>query len=315
MRILKLNPVAPFHCLNLLTFAQTNRPMIYSMTGYGQVKAQYKDKGITGQPRCLNSKMNDFRVKLPNAYKHKELEVRKLLNETVIRGKLDLNVSVISSKGDEDYSLNKNLFRSFYNQIHELGIDLSRTDILNAILQFPNVIEPNDNELDDEEYEYTLGVMKEAIEKLNDFRIIEGATIENEFLLRIRIILDHLEEIGQFEKERIQLLKDRILKSLNGTFANENIDKNRFEQELLYYLERLDITEEKVRLKQHCDYFLEEINGNGTSKSKKLNFISQEMGREINTLGAKAQHSSIQRLIVVMKDELEKIKEQLANIL
>lgn len=303
------------HCLNLLTFAQTIRQMIYSMTGYGQVKAQYKDKEISVELRCLNSKMNDFRVKLPNAYKHKELEVRKILNESVVRGKLDLNVSVISSKGDEDYSLNKNLFRSFYNQIHELGIDLSRTDILNAILQFPNVIEPNDNELDDEEYDYTLGVLKEAIEKLNDFRIIEGAIIENEFLLRIRIILDHLEEIGQFEKERIQLLKDRILKSLNGTFSNENIDKNRFEQELLYYLERLDITEEKVRLKQHCDYFLEELNGNALSKSKKLNFISQEMGREINTLGAKAQHSAIQRLVVVMKDELEKIKEQLANIL
>ncbi|MBK9271377.1 MAG: YicC family protein [Saprospiraceae bacterium] len=289
--------------------------MIYSMTGYGQVKAQYKDKEITVELRCLNSKMNDFRVKTPNAYRHKELELRKLLNDAVIRGKLDFILSVISSKGDEDYSLNKNLFKSFYNQIHDLGIDLSQTDILNAILQFPNVIEPNANELEDDEYDFVLSVIKEAIEKLNDFRIIEGAIVENEFLLRIKIIIDHLDEITQFEKERYELLRDKILKSLNSTFSNENIDKNRFEQELMYYMERLDITEEKVRLRQHCDYFLKEMESENVSKSKKLNFISQEMGREINTLGAKAQHSSIQKLVVVMKDELEKIKEQLANIL
>lgn len=301
--------------LNLFTFAQTNVSMIYSMTGYGQVKAQYNDREVSVELRCLNSKINDFRVKTPNAYKHKELELRKLLNETVIRGKLDFSLSVISSKGDEEYSLNKNLFKSFYNQIQELGIDLSKTDILNAILQFPNVIEPNDDELEEDEYHFVLGVIKEAIEKLNDFRIIEGAIIENDFLLRIKIILDHLKEIEAFEKDRITNLKDKILKSLNTTFTNENIDKNRFEQEILYYLERLDITEEKVRLKQHCDHFLEELNGKVLSKSKKLNFISQEMGREINTLGAKAQNSSIQKLVVVMKDELEKIKEQLANIL
>ncbi|MBK7230750.1 MAG: YicC family protein [Saprospiraceae bacterium] len=289
--------------------------MIYSMTGYGQVKSVFKDKEITVELRCLNSKMNDFRLKTPNAYRHKELELRKLLNDAVVRGKLDFNLSVISSKGDEDYSLNKNLFKSFYNQIHELGIDLSQTDILNAILQFPNVIEPNSTELQDDEYEFTLTVIKEALEKLNDFRIIEGATIENEFLLRIKIITDHLVEVANYEKERQDQLREKILKSLNSTFSNENIDMNRFEQELMYYMERLDITEEKVRLKQHCDYFLAEMDVDTVSKSKKLNFISQEMGREINTLGAKAQHSSIQKLVVVMKDELEKIKEQLANIL
>ncbi len=285
------------------------------MTGYGQVKSVFKDKEITVELRCLNSKMNDFRLKTPNAYRHKELELRKLLNDAVVRGKLDFNLSVISSKGDEDYSLNKNLFKSFYNQIHELGIDLSQTDILNAILQFPNVIEPNSTELQDDEYEFTLTVIKEALEKLNDFRIIEGATIENEFLLRIKIITDHLVEVANYEKERQDQLREKILKSLNSTFSNENIDMNRFEQELMYYMERLDITEEKVRLKQHCDYFLAEMDVDTVSKSKKLNFISQEMGREINTLGAKAQHSSIQKLVVVMKDELEKIKEQLANIL
>jgi len=285
------------------------------MTGYGQVKSVFKDKEITVELRCLNSKMNDFRLKTPNAYRHKELELRKLLNDAVVRGKLDFNLSVISSKGDEDYSLNKNLFKSFYNQIHELGIDLSQTDILNAILQFPNVIEPNSTELQDDEYEFTLTVIKEALEKLNDFRIIEGATIENEFLLRIKIITDHLVEVATYEKERQDQLREKILKSLNSTFSNENIDMNRFEQELMYYMERLDITEEKVRLKQHCDYFLAEMDVDTVSKSKKLNFISQEMGREINTLGAKAQHSSIQKLVVVMKDELEKIKEQLANIL
>lgn len=160
------------------------------------------------------------------------------------------------------------MFKSFYNQIHELGIDLSQTDILNAILQFPNVIEPNSTELQDDEYEFTLTVIKEALEKLNDFRIIEGATIENEFLLRIKIITDHLVEVANYEKERQDQLREKILKSLNSTFSNENIDMNRFEQELMYYMERLDITEEKVRLKQHCDYFLAEMDVDTVSKSK-----------------------------------------------
>jgi len=160
-----------------------------------------------------------------------------------------------------------------------------------------------------------LQVLNEAIEKLNDFRSIEGTIIENDFILRLKIIMDHLKDLEQYEQDRMQMLKDRILKSLNSTFANENIDKNRFEQELLYYLERLDITEEKVRLKQHCDYFIDELKTKVLSKSKKLNFISQEMGREINTLGAKAQYSPMQKMVVVMKDELEKVKEQLANIL
>ena len=211
--------------------------------------------------------------------------------------------------------MNKKLFTSFYNQIQELGIDLGKTDILNAILQFPNVIESHETDLDEEEFEFTLQVLNEAIEKLNDFRSIEGTIIENDFILRLKIIMDHLKDLEQYEQDRMQMLKDRILKSLNSTFANENIDKNRFEQELLYYLERLDITEEKVRLKQHCDYFIDELKTKVLSKSKKLNFISQEMGREINTLGAKAQYSPMQKMVVVMKDELEKVKEQLANIL
>lgn len=289
--------------------------MVYSMTGYGLVKSQYGDKEITVEIRCLNSKINDFRLKLPNAYKQKELELRKLLNESVVRGKLDVVISVVSSKGDEEFSLNKKLFTSFYNQIQELGIDLGKTDILNAILQFPNVIESHETDLDEEEFEFTLQVLNEAIEKLNDFRSIEGTIIENDFILRLKIIMDHLKDLEQYEQDRMQMLKDRILKSLNSTFANENIDKNRFEQELLYYLERLDITEEKVRLKQHCDYFIDELKTKVLSKSKKLNFISQEMGREINTLGAKAQYSPMQKMVVVMKDELEKVKEQLANIL
>jgi len=289
--------------------------MVYSMTGYGHVKSQYGDKEITVEIRCLNSKINDFRLKLPNAYKQKELELRKLLNESVVRGKLDVVISVVSSKGDDEFSLNKKLFKSFYDQIQDLGIDLGKTDILNAILQFPNVIESHETDLDEEEFEFTLQVLNEAIEKLNDFRSIEGTIIENDFILRLQIIMDHLKDLEQYEQDRVKMLKDRILKSLNSTFSNENIDKNRFEQELLYYLERLDITEEKVRLKQHCDFFIDELKTKVLSKSKKLNFISQEMGREINTLGAKAQYSPMQKMVVVMKDELEKVKEQLANIL
>ncbi|MEO6190801.1 MAG: YicC/YloC family endoribonuclease [Saprospiraceae bacterium] len=289
--------------------------MVYSMTGYGQIKSQFGDKDITVEIRCLNSKVNDFRLKFPAAYRQKELDIRKILNDTVVRGKLDISIDIQSPGVQDELLLNTTLFHSFYRQIKDLQLDLGHSDILNAILKFPNVIESNENILPEDEFIFVTNLLEEAIEKLNDFRIIEGSVIQTDMQLRVNNIIKFLKEIEKYEKERIVHLKERIIKSLESNFGNENIDKNRFEQELLYYIERLDITEEKVRLKQHCDYFTDELNAKVQSKSKKLNFITQEIGREINTLGAKSQHHQMQKLVVDMKDELEKIKEQLANIL
>ena len=291
--------------------------MLLSMTGFGNSKGHFQGKEIVIELRCINSKANDFRLKLPNSYRHNELDLRKILNDQVIRGKLDLSISIDSGGLEEEFSLNKNLFLNFYKQIQSLSteIDLKQSDLLNAILKFPNVILSQDTLISDEQYSFTLDLLQEAIEKLNDFRSIEGGIIANDMILRIQQITDYLQKIEKLDPERMQLLKEKLQKSLNANFESENIDRNRFEQELIYYLERLDITEEKVRLKQHCDYFLEELTKNVQIKSRKLNFISQEIGREINTLGAKAQFSPIQKLVVGMKDELEKIKEQMANIL
>lgn len=289
--------------------------MVYSMTGFGQVKSQFINKEITVEIRCLNSKVNDFRLQIPSYYRQKELEIRRVLNDTIVRGKLDIIIDVRGEDSEEEVLLNSKLFMAYYQQLRKLPIDLSQADMLNGILKFPNVIESNDNEISDEEFAFTTRLLDEAIEKLMDFRSIEGNVIQTDLQLRINNIITCLREVEQFEKDRIQNLKDRIWKSLENNFNNESIDKNRFEQELMYYIERLDITEEKVRLKQHCDYFTEELNAKVMTKSKKLGFISQEIGREINTLGSKAQHHQIQKLVVDMKDELEKIKEQLANIL
>lgn len=291
--------------------------MLLSMTGFGNSKGHFQGKEIVIEIRCVNSKVNDFRLKIPNSYRQKELDLRKILNDKVIRGKMDLTITVDNTGGEEEFSLNRKLFMAFYDQIKSLSgdIDLSSSDILNAILKFPNVIVSQDTLISVEEYNYTVDLMEEAIEKLNDFRSIEGTIIANDMALRIESIQDHLKKIEIDDPNRTVLLKEKLLKSLNANFDGENIDRNRFEQELLYYLERLDITEEKVRLKQHCDYFLDELRKEGIIKSRKLNFISQEIGREINTLGSKAQYSPIQKLVVSMKDDLEKIKEQMANVL
>ncbi|MBK9109308.1 MAG: YicC family protein [Saprospiraceae bacterium] len=291
--------------------------MLLSMTGFGNAKGHFEGREIVIELRCINSKVSDFRLKLPNSYRQHELDIRKILNDKVIRGKLDLNISIDSNGMSEEFTLNKPLFMNFYNQIQQLStsIDLSHSDILNAILKFPNVISAQETLISAQQYKYTVDLLLEAIEKLNDFRSIEGTMIGNDMALRTQFILDHLQKVEALDTDRLSILKEKLKKTIESNLDSEAIDRNRFEQEIIYYLERLDITEEKVRLKQHCVYFLEELNINGIIKSRKLNFISQEIGREINTLGSKAQYSPIQKLVVNMKDELEKIKEQMSNIL
>jgi len=290
--------------------------MLHSMTGYGRATSNFGEKVITAEVRAVNSKGADFRFKLPNNYRDKELSLRKVLQERAERGKIDVNIEVNSPYGEEQYSLNKNLFRKYHQEITEVisEFGLPPGDLVGALLRVPNVLRVEEESQDNEEWQMIERTFSQAMDDFVQFRIEEGQVLIQDFTGRIEIILNALEQITPHEEDRIPKMKEKLLQLLHNHTQPDQIDKNRLEQELIYYLEKFDITEEKVRLTQHCKYFLEEMNGDAYGKGRKLNFISQEMGREINTLGSKANHADIQKLVVMMKDELEKIKEQLANI-
>lgn len=285
------------------------------MTGYGRVAKAYKDKTITIEVRSLNSKFTDVRLKVPQNYKEKEAEIRKMIADKAERGKLDVNIDISSHQGDEAYGLNKALFRKYFQELKELSIELGmgQDDMLQAILKLPNVVATEEGEISEDEWKAVQGAIEEVLQKFQSFRAAEGNAMEKDLVIRIEKITSLLSQLDPFEEERVQKLRQRLKQNLEEYVQKEKIDENRFEQEIIYYLEKIDITEEKVRLEQHCKYFLEELNKKQTIKGRKLSFISQEMGREINTMGAKAYSSNIQRLVVGMKDELEKIKEQVAN--
>lgn len=289
--------------------------MLLSMTGYGRVAKAYKDKTITIEVRSLNSKFTDVRLKVPQNYKEKEAEIRKMIADKAERGKLDVNIDISSHQGDEAYGLNKALFRKYFQELKELSIELGmgQDDMLQAILKLPNVVATEEGEISEDEWKAVQGAIEEVLQKFQSFRAAEGNAMEKDLVIRIEKITSLLSQLDPFEEERVQKLRQRLKQNLEEYVQKEKIDENRFEQEIIYYLEKIDITEEKVRLEQHCKYFLEELNKKQTIKGRKLSFISQEMGREINTMGAKAYSSNIQRLVVGMKDELEKIKEQVAN--
>lgn len=291
--------------------------MILSMTGYGKSSAQYLDKVIGVEIKSLNGKSSDIRMRLPNNIKEKEIILRKQIIKSALRGKFDFTLKIGSETGGEEYSLNKDLFKKYATEIKSLQTDLGGLDgdLLQAVMRIPNVIGAVEGELDDEEWKVIERVTNEALEMLHNFRKQEGNVLKEDLETRINNIHQKLREVEPMEASRITALRERMQKNLEQFMKEENVDKNRFEQEVLFYLEKLDITEEKVRLAQHCEYFLNTLNNGDTEKGKKLAFISQEIGREINTLGAKAQQSDIQQLVVSMKDELEKIKEQLANII
>jgi len=235
--------------------------------------------------------------------------------ERIERGKIELNLDVKSPGGEEEYTLNTTLLKNYYKELSkisdELGIE--KGDVIPAILRLPNVVYPSGGTVHEEEWKAIHRVLEEALIKFNEFRTTEGAAMEKDLTLRITNIQKYLEQITPFEKARVDKLKDKLLTNLEENFSKERVDKNRFEQEVIYYLEKIDITEERVRLGQHCKYFLEQLAEGAVLKGRKLSFISQEIGREINTLGAKAYSSDIQKLVVKMKDDLEKVKEQVAN--
>ena len=285
------------------------------MTGYGRTTTRFEEKTITIELRSLNSKFTDLRVKIPQNYKEKEQVIRKYLTGNIQRGKIDMAIDIKSAEGDSEYGLNAALFKKYHNELSQImtELDMPTGDLVQAILRLPNVVSNAENDLREDEWEALYTTIKEAVAKFNKFRKDEGAAMEVDCRQRVLNIMKDLEILDPFEKKRVEVIRTRMQKNIDEYVGKDNIDANRFEQEILYYLEKIDVTEEKVRLTQHCKYFLEELDKPQMQKGRKLSFISQEMGREINTLGSKANSSDIQRIVVRMKDELEKIKEMVAN--
>jgi uncharacterized protein (TIGR00255 family) len=291
--------------------------MLLSMTGYGRASGNFGEKTITVEIRSLNSKFMDVRLKIPQSYKDKETDIRKIITDKLERGKIDMLIESSSAQGDEEFALNVPLFKTYYRELKslsdELGMD--KEGFLASIMRLPNIVAPVTGTLDQAEWETVKSILNDAIDQILVFRKDEGKAMTSDLEKRVASIVSKLEEVPPYEEDRMVKLRQRLWQNLEEYVGKDNIDENRFEQELMFYLEKMDITEEKVRLEQHCQYFMEQINDtNASQKGRKLSFISQEMGREINTLGAKAYSSDIQKIVVEMKDDLEKIKEQIANI-
>ena len=291
--------------------------MFFSMTGYGKDECQYGNKKIIVEIKSLNSKQFDLNTRIPGYYKEKELFVRNLIITKLIRGKIDFTLFIDSSEAENAVKLNAKIISDYYNQLKTIADNLDINDESNwfsVLTKLPDAIKTERSELDEEEWESTSICIENAIEKLIAFREQEGMALEGDITKRIYSINNLVSEIEVFEEERIKIIRNRIINNLKDVTEDAGYDENRFEQELIYYLEKLDITEEKVRLLNHCRYFIENMKSE-EAVGKKLGFIVQEIGREINTIGSKANNADIQRIVVQMKDELEKIKEQLMNVL
>ncbi len=287
------------------------------MTGYGKATGEINNKKISVEVKSLNSKQADINVRMPSFYKEKELPLRSYLSKELGRGKIELNLYVELLGGQTTLSLNNDLFKKYYSELSSIAEELGEkdnTNFMSIITKMPDVLKSEREELDENEWVEIDKVIKTAVANLTEFRITEGTSLANELNLRNTNISTLLKEVEQYEGARMATIKERIKNNLNEAVGENNVNKDRFEQELIYYIEKFDITEEKTRLTQHCTFFTETANSNN-SEGKKLGFIAQEMGREINTLGSKANNVDLQKIVVQMKDELEKIKEQVLNIL
>lgn len=289
--------------------------MIRSMTGYGKAEQIFKTNNISVEIKTLNSKQLDLIVKLPQELKVNEFDYRNEIAQCLQRGKVDVTITVTNTDVAQNTNIEKEVVGAYLRQIKDIsteyGIPESK-DLAAIVFRMPGIFASPQQEYDDDFMAAIMATLHKALEITDDFRAKEGAILKKDLLKRVELILGYLGEVEPFEKNRHEVIKGRLIKNLQELTSGE-YDENRFEQELIFYLEKLDITEEKVRLRKHCDYFKESIDEEGAGK--KLGFIAQEMGREINTLGSKANDADIQRLVVKMKDELEKIKEQLFNIL
>ncbi|WP_283642800.1 YicC/YloC family endoribonuclease [Croceibacter atlanticus] len=285
--------------------------MIQSMTGFGKSTIQLPTKKISIEIKSLNSKSLDLNARMPNQYREKELDMRKLIASSLMRGKVDFSLYIETTSDDTTSAINSEVVKSYMQQLKQV-VASDDTELLKMAIKMPDALKTVREEIDETEYDSILNTLKEALVEINRFRTDEGKALEDDFNLRISNIKNLLEEVIKIDPDRINQVKERLRKGIEE--LKESLDENRFEQELVYYIEKYDITEEKTRLDNHLSYFTETINS-ADSNGKKLGFISQEIGREINTIGSKSNYAPMQQLVVQMKDELEKIKEQLLNVL
>ncbi len=288
--------------------------MIKSMTGYGKSISQLPSKKITIEVKSLNSKNLDLNARIPSYYREKELEMRNIIAKSLERGKVDFSLFVELNGEETNASINEAVVKQYMKQLAKVvnTNDVNNIEFLKMAIRLPDTLNTERDAIDEEEYDAILHGLDQALESINKYRIDEGRALREDFELRIKNIGDYLEEVEAIDPERMEGVRERLLKSVTDLKAE--VDENRFEQELTYYLEKYDITEEKVRLANHLDYFSKSLNA-GESNGKKLAFIGQEIGREINTIGSKSNYAPMQQVVVRMKDELEKIKEQLLNVL
>lgn len=286
--------------------------MIQSMTGFGKATLQLPTKKITVEVKSLNSKGLDLNVRMPSLYREMELGLRTQIASTLERGKVDFSIYIESTAEQTSTKVNVPIVKAYINQLREVYVDADETELMKMAVRMPDTMKVEREEIDENEWAQIKNVINESLNNILSFRKDEGLSLEKEFQLRIGNIRQYMNDALALDPERVQAIKDRLQTAIDE--LKVNVDENRFEQELIYYLEKLDITEEKVRLTNHLDYFLETINGT-EANGRKLGFITQEMGREINTMGSKSNHAQMQKLVVMMKDELEKIKEQVLNVL
>lgn len=291
--------------------------MLKSMTGFGRAEQTVNDKTYLVEIKSLNGKQFEMNLKIPPLLKPYEFDVRNLLQESLLRGTIECFITIKQNGSSKPVVINTDLIKAYYKQIDELATDLKidTNSVLSALLRLPEVVSPSNEVLGENDWADLKKVIDVALNELNLHRLDEGLSLQKELLLRIKNINDQEEEILKLEPKRKQRMKAELIQQLEETLGKENYDANRMEQELIYYIEKIDIREEQVRLKNHCEYFKTILNDNEEAKGKKLAFVIQEIGREINTTGSKAYDSDIQKCVVLMKDELEKAKEQIFNVL
>jgi uncharacterized protein (TIGR00255 family) len=291
--------------------------MIKSMTGFGKAECELKDRKVIIEIKSLNSKNLDIYAKIPGIYREKELEIRNIISKKLLRGKVEFVLYYEITDDNKATTINPEVVKNYVDQLKTVAKDLNletSEQLLQMAIRLPDTLNTERDKIDENDWEIISQTIINALDQLDEFRIQEGKYLKKDIEQRIKIIDDKKNEITPFEIARTEKIREKLKISLNKNVDEQDYDKNRFEQELIYYLEKLDITEEKVRLTNHCNYFLEMLD-EPESNGKKLGFISQEIGREINTIGSKANDSDIQKRVVLMKDELEKIKEQMLNIL
>lgn len=286
--------------------------MIHSMTGFGKACLQLPTKKITIEVKSLNSKNLDLNVRLPLSYREKELTLRNQIALELERGKVDFSLFCEITAEETSSKINAPIVLAYIEQMKAIIPNADATELMKMAVRMPDALKVERSDFDETEWKEIEVVIQEAIQSMKAFRVSEGKSLENDFRARIANIFTYMDQISLLDKERIVSVKERL--RVNLLELQLNIDENRFEQEVIYYLEKLDITEEKVRLSKHLDYFLETLGGT-EANGRKLGFIAQEMGREINTMGSKSNHAEMQKIVVKMKDELEKIKEQVLNVL